>query len=64
MLHRYTHIHSVLGDVDIADIENFLLSPREDKTVHDLCKQLGDLNSVTKYFAKRERDFVGSEDVV
>ncbi len=29
--------------------KTFLLSPREDKTVHDLCKQLGDLNSVTKY---------------
>ncbi len=48
MLHRYTKIHSVLTDVDIADIEDFLLSPREDKTVHELCKQLGDLSSVTK----------------
>ncbi len=48
MLHRNTQIHSVLVDVDIADIEKFLLSPREDKKVHDLCKQLGDLNSVTK----------------
>ncbi len=25
-----------------------MLPPREDKTVHELCKQLGDLNSVTK----------------
>ncbi len=31
MLHRYTQIHSVLVDVDIADIENFFVISKKKK---------------------------------